>query len=279
MADMKDMRDAGIMGEVIEKDGHEQVVDTESEAIGPDDFDMLAKPLAARIATLTKRVGRLGRLPRHVEELDLFSARKLSDEVAEVIDELSHEVGNFGDISRRACLAASDVDETRWAAEFEQALSLADLPVAGRYPQYDVFPFYVKVDLAAGAVSINNRTSHVLRPAVLAKLVRAEWEKVHRAAFNDQQFLKALYALYDVLPKDLMKGAPLRRAHELLTVRTGTAAYPLRQFAFDLYRVRRTNMTLDGRRLVLNKSHGKGVSVPDGHGGTDLLGTYEVVRE
>ena len=276
---MADMEDRWDVGSVAERTGLGVAAETEREAIGPDDFDLLAKPMAARVAALTKRVGRLGRLPRHVDEWDVFSARKLADEVADVVDELSQEVRSFGDVVRRTRLAATDADEARWATEFEQALALAEVPYAGRFPQYDVFPFYVKVDMASAAVSINNRTGHVLRPAALAKLVRAEWEKVHRAAFNDQQFLKALYTLYDVLPKDLTRGAPLRRAHELLTVRIGTAAYPLRQFAFDLYRVRNTNMTWDGRMLVLNPSHDKkGVSVPDGHGGTDLLGTYEVVR-
>ena len=279
MADERDMRDGGNVVEMTERQGREGVEATQPGVIGPEEFDLQAKPMAARIATLTKRVGRLGRLPRHVDEWDVFSATKVADEVAAVVDELSQEVGRFGDVVRSTRIAATDADEARWASEFEQALSLAEVPFAGRYPQYDVFPFYVKVDLKGGAAVINNRTGHVLRPAALAKLVRAEWEKVHRAAFNDQQFLKALYALYDVLPKNLTRGVALRRAHELLTVRIGTAAYPLRQFAFDLYRLRRTNMTADGRRLVLNPSRDKkGVSVPDGHGGTDLLGTYEVVR-
>lgn len=84
--------------------------------------------------------------------------------MAEFVDELSQEKGGFGDIVRRPRLAASDPDEARWAAEFER------------------FPFYGKADLAAGAVSINNRTGHVLRPAVLATLVRPECEKGHPPA-------------------------------------------------------------------------------------------------
>ncbi len=279
MADVNEMQDGRNVAEMTEGDGSVGIVATDSEALGPDDFDLQAKPMAARIAALTKRVGRLGRLPRHVDEWDVFNARKLAEDVSAVVDELSEEVNRFGAVVRATRLAPTDADETRWATEFEQALALAEVPFAGRYPQYDVFPFYVKVDLAGGAVSINNRTGHVLRPTPLAKLVRTEWEKVHRASFNDQQFLKALCALYDVLRKDLTRGVPLRQVHELLTVRTGTAAYPLRQFAFDLYRVEHTKPTVDGRRLVLNPSHDKkGVSVPDGHGGTNLWGTYEVVR-
>ena len=248
-------------------------------ALGADAFDDAAKPLAASIAALTKRVGRLGRMPRLVEELDLFSARKLTDDMVDVLDQLSEAVDRFGDAVRQTRLAGADGDEARWAQQFEQALLAADVPCSGRYPQYDVFPFYVKVDLAAGTTSINNRTGHVMRPTALAKRVRAEWEKVHKSAFNNQQFLKALFQLYDLLPKDLTRRVPLRRAHEIMTVRTGAAAYPLRQFAFDLYRVRRTDMTADGRRLVLNPSHARAgaVAVPDGQGGIDSLGTFEVV--
>lgn len=251
----------------------------EADALGADAFDDAAKPLAASIAALTKRAGRLGRMPRLIEELDLFSARKLTDDMVEVLDQLSEAVDRLGDAVRQSRLDATDGDTARWAQQFEQALRAAEVPFSGRYPQYDVFPFYVKVDLAAGTTWINSRTGHVMRPAALAKRVRAEWEKVHKSAFNDQQFLKALFQVYDLLPKDLTRRASLRRAHEIMTVRTGAAAYPLRQFAFDLYRVRLTDMTAEGRRLVLNPSHTRAgaVPVPDGQGGVDNLGAFEVV--
>jgi hypothetical protein len=252
---------------------------------GIEAFDAASDPLVNHVTRLTKRVARLNRLARLTQDLNLFDASRLLRDVQGALGDLSSDVAALAGVMERTVVAPTAADETAWAEAFEQALKDLKVPLepGTAYPSYKVFPFEIKVDLAAETVWLNNRVTHVLRPRSLAKLVQNERERLYGERFNAGQFMKALATVYDLLKGDDGKtfSVPLRRAHEILSLRSGSAGYSLRQFAFDLYRLRyQSDMVYEGRQFVLNPSRSPrgAVQVPHPNGGMENLGSYEMIE-
>ena len=254
---------------------------------GVAEFDEAAEPHLARATRLAKRVARLSRLNQLSQDVNLFEAVRLLNDSRQALQELTETVDVLTGIVAATELASDDWAVTTWAEAFLVELRTLEVPVeeTSAFPDYHVFPFDVHVDLQAGAALINNRTTHVMRPRALAKLVQQERDRLFNARFNDQQFMKALAVVYDLMTKDKQEFAvDLRRVHEVLSARSGTASYPLRLFAFDLYRLRyQSNMMYRGRKFVLHETRNgtaKGaVQVPKPGGGFDNLGSFEMAAE
>jgi len=175
---------------------------------------------------------------------------------------------------------------SRYAETIEQHVVHAGILLEGRFPQYVAFPIEITIDLGRELARINNRQVNVLDPKALSDIIISEYRKTHAASFNGQRFMRALSTAYDLM-SNMRKGRataagqkPLKKIHELLTMRTGPSAYNLRQFAFDIYKLRSsTDLTYSGRRLsfVNTRRASDVVPVPTSPGHYENLGYLEMV--
>lgn len=250
-----------------------------------NEFDDATHANLQRISQLVKRVARVGRLAKLGQELNTFEASRVLKDGLVVVGELAAELGVVEEVVSRVVLAPSETAELEWAFQFERSLQDLEVEFGGRYPAYEVFPFEVRIDLSSASALINNRTVRVMRPNFLAKLIKGERDRLFSARFNGQVFMRGMEQAYELLTKaqgGLPVGVALRRAYEVLTLREGTAQYPLRLFAFDLYRLRyQTDMVYHGRKFILNPSRSPrgAIAVPKPGGGVDNLGSYELVEQ
>lgn len=250
-----------------------------------DAFDEAAGQVVARTVQLVRRVARVSRLPKLAQELNIFEASRLVRDGKAVIDELGSELDHLDGILSCTTLAPTEASELDWARAFEDELGAIEVEFGGEYPRYEVFPFEIEINLAEDTAIVNKRTTHVLRPKILAKLIQVERDRLFGARFNAQAFMRGMAEAHDLLTQAegrMAVGVPLRRAYDVLILREGSAAYPLRQFAFDLYRLRyQSDMRYRGRQFVLNPSRNPrgAVQVPRPAGGVDNLGSYELVEE
>ncbi len=173
-----------------------------------------------------------------------------------------------------------------YAEAIEQHVARAGILLEGRFPQYVAFPIEITIDLGRELARVNNRQVNVLAPKALSDIVIREYRRIHAASFNGQRFMRALSIAYDLM-SNMRKGStatagqkPLKKIHELLTMRTGPSAYNLRQFAFDIYKLRSTtDLTYGGRRLsfVNTRRASDVVAVPTSPGHYENLGYLEMV--
>ena len=175
---------------------------------------------------------------------------------------------------------------SRYAETIEQHVARADILLEGRFPQYVAFPIEITIDLGRELARVNNRQVNVLDPKALSDTIISEYKKIHAASFNSQRFMRALSTAYDLM-SNVRRGSataagqkPLKKIHELLTIRTGPSAYNLRQFAFDIYKLRSsTDLIYSGRRLsfVNTRRASDVVPVPTSPGHYENLGYLEMV--
>lgn len=205
--------------------------------------------------------------------------------------------GQLGDLETRVSLAEEEMsrysvpaEDPEFLAEYaravEQQVERAGILLEGRFPQYVAFPIEITIDLAREQARVNNRQVNALDPKALAGEITNEYKRVHSAAFNGQRFMKALSTAYDLLTslqkssQTTVRQMPLKKMHELLTMRTGPSAYTLRQFAFDIYKLRNsTDLTFGGHRLafVNTRRPRDMVPVPISPGNYENLGYLELV--
>lgn len=172
-------------------------------------------------------------------------------------------------VSLKAKLPTFDV-ATYLREDFEKGFLSAcqsqGLAVSGNFPDYEVFPFRLRVYPERGAVEVNERTLRLLRPRALAAYLKAERDRLYRAAFHAQRFIDTLARVYDILlavkraaqGADLPQGTdiPLTDVHEQLVFHPAyRKQYTRTMFAFDLYRLLRAEVlrASDGRLMELGE--------------------------
>ena len=118
-----------------------------------------------------------------------------------------------------------------------------NVDVIGQAPNFEMFPFKVKVVPAEQAVYLNNKKVNCLRPKKMVALVRESQDKLSKANFNAEAFGKELMAAYDLLvikkKKDPEKepDMPLKEIHSLMAPMSRLKKiYDLNSFAYDLSR-------------------------------------------
>ncbi|MDA8145738.1 MAG: hypothetical protein M0Z27_06730 [Thermaerobacter sp.] len=160
-----------------------------------------------------------------------------------------------------------------YAREFERLARQKGLPIQGTFPEYVIFPMEVRFDLPGEQVFLKRRRLTILEPAALVQELSRRHQAILGSNFNERRFLQALVKLYDLLDKASEKKGreiPLKRIYELLTVRRGAADYSPAEFAFDIYRLRRSSdLVFEGRRLDFHHGRQTGFDVPNAQGGTD----------
>lgn len=252
-------------------------------------FEEQVGPGLKDLAKLVDKLGRLKKVGGQVDLLNLMDLRKQLDEASRLAFEaqaLAEEIG--GKLSRYRVVSDSR-DQTEWWERFRSAFHSGYPPVEGEFPTFQVFPVEVRVDFANELVLINNRTVRALHPEAVASLVEKEWDRLNRERFNSASFAKALVRAYDLLVfelKDKARGKNPGRSvslftlHQTLALKTGASGYSLNQFAFDIYRLRRSpNMVVDGRRLDFGKARDRGIVITYPGGQQEKLGSLELMPE
>ena len=269
----------------MEHDTLEESVTT--KAHGVEAFEV---GLGAPLEALAKTIEKLGRLKKLGEQKSLINlldlrkqledARRLAREVNGMVDEIDQRFDGY-----RLCV--SEADQIEWTLRFRQAFHSGFPPVEGEFPVFQVFPVEVKVEFDNELVRINNRIQRNLHPGAVAAQVEKEWERLNRERFNEGSFAKKLLRAYDlVIAKQQIdsqgsnsgRTAMLKDVHGVLALRQGMSGYSLNQFAFDLYRLRKSDqMVQDGRHLLLGTARNRGglvITHPDGR--QEMLSSMEV---
>lgn len=157
-----------------------------------------------------------------------------------------------------------------------------EIDVQGEYPVYEMFPYKVKIDSENQDVYVDKKRIPCVRPAELAKQIKAGQDKLNKAFFNAQSFLNELADAYDLLT---IKGkkAPsadlyLLDIYKLMVpMARSRKEYDLQSFAFDLARLYASDVKAakDGRLYQFgpSKKPNKMVRILDGEGVERFLST------
>lgn len=262
---------------------------TEDTIHGVSGFEQQIGPGLKDLAKLVEKLGRLKKIGGQITMMNLLDLKKQLEDVARLSFEaqaLAEEVS--GKVARYA-VAAQTMDQTEWWERFRKAFHSGYPPVEGEFPTFQVFPVEIKVDFANELVMINNRTVRALHPEAVAALVEKEWDRLNRERFNAASFAKALVRAYNLLLLELKDKAgdrepgraiSLRTLHQTLALKSGVSGYSLNQFAFDVYRLRRSlHMVVDGRRFDFGTSRNRGIVITHPGGRQENLGSLELIPE
>ena len=248
----------------------------------------LAAQSAAQSARLTKQLQRAAELADlHALRQRCADAAGRAAEAAAVALALREAVDAYRLGAGAGQEAAAELPHAGYAAAFEQACASEGVPLEGAYPDYRVFPFEVRLRLAEERALIGRRSWWALRPAALARAVRAERERLLGGPFAAERFGAALVRAYRVLLPEVRQehgaGAhrvPLRDVLALLQLGAfGRSTYTRDQFAFDLYRFRQTEMSAAGQRVLFGdmRGGGAGIDIPTARGGHERLIAIQAV--
>lgn len=219
-----------------------------------------------------------------VSAFGLEAATKLSNECVGQIEELAKGLAECRECLRT--LTPGRLDEEAYRTAFEAECRRIDLKLFGHFPRYEAFPLEVVFRLNDGVVDIGGRAHRKLHPQAVAATIQGELRALTRSPFNPKKFREALIRIYDLLVAEsaLGNGKPLlqvglRDIHKLLSVLASKEGYPVRQFAFDLYRLRQHPEPQDALQLHFGegRERTRAIAVPDPTG-TRYLGYLEVRR-
>ncbi|RDV83261.1 hypothetical protein [Ammonifex thiophilus] len=204
------------------------------------------------------------RLERALREGDLEQAQRTIERYQAALTKQQEALSSLKE--KLPAFAVSDYLRQGFDQGFLSACRAQGLPVSGNFPDYEVFPFRVRVYPERGVIEVNERILHMLRPRALAAYLKAEREKLYRAPFNAQRFIDTLARVYDILlavKQTRLKvefppgtSIPLADVYDQLVLHPGYKRHYSRgMFAFDLYRLLRSEIrrASDGRLLELGE--------------------------
>lgn len=165
-----------------------------------------------------------------------------------------------------------------YARALEQAAREQHLDLTGGFPQYEVFPLTVKVDLQGEQIVIGRKRLATLDPRTLMGRIGRDVKRLLGSSFNTQRFMRDLVTCHGYIrasdPRE-GRGVPLSKIHELLQMGPGT--YNRQDFAFDIFRLRRESLLVYGKhRLVFGHGRGAPYAIPSARGNTELFTTLEL---
>ena len=248
-----------------------------AEALVPtqllDSWRSLDKTLA-KVRKLSQQVSKA------TEQWDIRQLRQRLPELGSAIADASSVVLSAQEQLELWSPTSSTEAVAAYAAALERAARQLKLPLSGEFPEYEVFPLTVRLDLAGESATVARRKTTVLEPSALLRHVQRQHQAVHSSAFNANRFMQSLVAAHTLL-KDSGKakghGVLLTEIYRLLTIRTGSAGYSKQEFAFDIFRLRReSDLVYEGQRLTFMHPKSGGIPVPNSQGGVEMFGTLEL---
>lgn len=210
---------------------------------------------------------------------DMNAMRSLLQEQADLLATMQDQVDAFG---IRAYVENGDFAE--------QMLAYCDslgVDVKGDFPSYEMFPFRVRVDAENLELYLDRKKVQCLRPLAFVQEVKANRDKLMRAAFDPRVFVKELAAAYDLRLLKQNQGKTqsatgsdiyLKEIYNLLTpMRRFRRDYDQQSFAFDLARLYASEVreSDDGRQFQFGPSRNinKAIRILDQEGREQYLAT------
>jgi hypothetical protein len=158
--------------------------------------------------------------------------------------------------------------------------------VQGSFPIYEMFPCRVTVNPETQDVTVDRKRLQCLRPSKLISDIKSELDKLSKASFNTQLFVKELAAAYDLAiiksskKKRIADDAPMyaQDLYDVLTpMKRYKKEYTKHNFAYDLSRLyAEEGITLDdGRMLRFDtvRDTKKAIRILDRHGAEQFITT------
>ena len=184
-------------------------------------------------------------------------------------------------------------EEGDFAEQLEYEIRQQSVDIKGEFPLYEVFPFKVRIDTDNLDLAVDRKKVSCIRPKSFAKKIKADLDRLYRAAFNAASFANELCAAYDLAismknreksktPKDadiLLKDlhlylAPMQRFRR---------EYDAQAYAFDLSRLFASDVkqVKDGRawQFGTGRARDKMIRLLDAHGHEHMLATIRFYQE
>ncbi len=247
---------------------------------------LLADDVAARLRRLVADLRSLGQKAKGLEAalnaLDLAAVEKMLAELSQLSTD-----AEFADTAAQLRATLPDFrgeEATRYAAALELECGRLGIRLLRHFPEYELPPLVVKVDLVNRVTSIGRTKVTSLEPRVLARQIQKIYRRTVGGDFNACRFAEALATIYDAITGGEARSLPLGTVHAVLAARTGvrgTDGYPREQFAMDIYRLRaQTDLQYDGRRFVfgLPRDVRDAIAVPTSSGAREHFSTLTMER-
>ncbi len=261
-----------------------------ASARGVRGFEVELGPGLEALAKILEKASKLKRVGRQAELMNLVDLRKQLDDTVHLGEDLQMAAQSLQGQLANLQIAPTAAEQAEWTERFRQAFHAGYPPIEGQFPTFTVFPIEVRVDFEHELVVVNNRTIRTLHPQAVAALVERSLDRLNNERFNAAPFARALLRIYALLIAEATvnggdkapgPAVPLREVYRVLSARVGASGYSMSQFAFDIYRLRRSKeLTMGSRRLVFGTTRNRGgVVITDSSGRTETFGSLEVVEK
>jgi len=210
---------------------------------------------------------------------DVASIDSVNQDIGKIMQELRSVLDSF---DTKAYLA-----EGWFAAQLLELCRQQQVDVIGDYPNYEMFPFSVRLDADNQDVYIDRKRISCSRPADLVARIQNGRERLMKASFNAAQFANELANAYDLALTDLKKESQsdiyLQKLYTyLVPMSRFRKDYDLQSYAFDLARLFMAgNVTIkDGRSFQFGPSRvtKKAIRILDDQGHEQYLATIRFYR-
>jgi len=235
------------------------------------------------------------------------------------LSSLGANIGDFGSVIAEYASLAEGFDAREYMECGDYARQLISyceklsVDIDGEYPNYEIFPFKVRIDSDAQEIYVDRKKSQCMRPRYFADTIKNSRDKMIRASFNVEGFLNELAGAYDAAVAQKIKSGKTGKAAGASAgtgvgagARVGTGAsvgasgkeydillkdlynilvpmqrfrkeYDMQSYAFDLARLYNSDVisTKDGRMYEFGPSRqaGKLIRILDKDGKEQFLGT------
>ena len=164
--------------------------------------------------------------------------------------------------------------------------------VKGDFPNYEMFPFRVRMDVENLDMYLDRKKVQCMRPLAFVQMVKTSIDKMLKAPFDPSSFTSELANAYDLALLKQNNGKAissssgdiyLKSLYTFLTpMRRFRKDYDQQSFAFDLARLYASGMdsTDDGRKFQFGPSRniGKCVRILDKDGAEQYLATIRFYK-
>ncbi|MEA1962556.1 MAG: hypothetical protein U9N81_15045 [Bacillota bacterium] len=210
---------------------------------------------------------------------DIAAMRSLLQEQESLLTSMQGQVDDFG--------VRSYVENGDFAEQMLDYCQSLGVDVKGDFPNYEMFPFRVKVDTENLDLYLDRKRVQCLRPQAFVQKVKTNRDKLLRVSFDPRVFIKELAAAYDLAflqqNKDKSQATSvgdiyLKSLYNFLTpMRRFRRDYDQQSFAFDLARLYASDLhsTEDGRQFQFGPSRNinKAIRILDQDGREQYLAT------
>jgi len=246
------------------------------------DAQALARELKEKTDTQSRNVKKI---QKSISDGDLSALPKLFTALREAAREREYALGRL-----EALTDSFDGQEYMSGGDFTAQMlecchQLA-VDVQGSFPVYEMFPCRVTINPETQDVTVDRKRLQCLRPSKLISDIKTELDKLSKASFNTQLFVKELAAAYDLA---IIKSSKKRRIaddapmyaldlYDVLTpMRRYKKEYTKHNFAYDLSRLYAEEVIVldDGRVLRFDtvRDTKKAIRILDRHGAEQFITT------